>query len=118
MSTGLPEKSPQRLYPRKRTATRSTGQKRSGAASTTGHSPSKTTDPLDERDRRRQEIGQILSNAMKNLPNADWARESPEITQAETVLDEALYEFCEGRTSIWEVKEAYKLWAKMHIRQQ
>lgn len=63
---------------------------------------------------RKTEIGQVISTAMKNLPNADWARETPETIAAGNSLDEAMDNYIKGLGDLGEVRTAYKGYARAH----
>ena len=110
MSTGQPRKSPRRPFPRRRTATRNSGPRTNGDSSSSGPMDSKPTDP---RRARKDELREILHNAMQKL-NADWARDSPEISAAEAELNEAMTLYVDGEVDIMAVKAKYQVWGKLH----
>jgi len=53
--------------------------------------------------------------AMKQLPQAEWTRETPEITRAQVELDEAVTRYIHGDALREELKQAYQSYAKLHI---
>lgn len=114
MSTGQPQKSRKRPFPRRRTATRNSGQQKNGDSSSTGPTASEITDP---RRVRKDELREILNNAMRNLKDkgADWARDSPEISAAEAELNEAMTLYVDGEVDILAVKAKYQVWGKLHL---
>lgn len=112
MSTGQPEPSRKRLYPRRRTGTRATGANTSGSPSASGPAVSEPTDPRVE---RRRAIGDKLLEAMRALAQQrrrriDWERENPAIIAAQEFLDEAVTKYVEGTATAEEVKAVYKDW--------
>lgn len=109
MATGQPPKSRKRLYPRRRI--RSTGAKTTGDGSTHGLAYYKVIA------QRSEEIRNVLDQAMRSLPNADWSKNSPEIVAAQEQLDEAVTKFVQGDITLIDVKDGYKPWAKLHQTQ-
>lgn len=63
---------------------------------------------------RRQEIGKTISVAMANLPDVDWTKESPEITEAQAGLDEAVTLYWENNATKRAVQIAYKAFVNAH----
>lgn len=114
MTTGQPNESPKPPYRRKRTVTRSAGQKTSGDSSASGQSPSEVTAQVDERLARRKAIGKAISEALKKETEIDWMRRSAAITAAQEQLDEHVTLYCENKVSGLEVKQVFRAWVNAH----
>ena len=48
---------------------------------------------------RRQDIGRVISDAMRKLSDIDWTRESESITAAQADLDESMSLYVENKAS-------------------
>lgn len=63
---------------------------------------------------QRQEIGQLIGDAMRSAEGVDWAKEDERISAAQVDLDEAMTLYVEGAATKTIVRAAYHKWRDLH----
>lgn len=69
---------------------------------------------MSTREERKREIFKAISEAKAATRDADWTKESPEISAAEDDLNEAMADYVEGVTSKANVRNVYQRWRDLH----